>query len=66
MADSKLGAPAIAEEEEEDVCEVRDTCAYSLAPSAPRAPKAKRRGSKAADPRRRSIAPHALGASWWV
>lgn len=67
-----LDAPAIAEEGE-DVFESRDTCgkggsfmqSSSLMPSVPCAPRAgsKRRATKA-NPRRKSIAPHALESSW--
>jgi len=53
--------------EEEDVCGVRDTCARRTNPCVPRAPKPSvRKRSNKSDPRRRSVAPHALGASWWA
>jgi len=59
-----LGAPgAIAEEE--DVCPPRDTSTRGLQGSqGPRAPAAVRRRSAKPDVRRKSVAPHALGASW--
>ncbi|KAF5835778.1 hypothetical protein DUNSADRAFT_6867 [Dunaliella salina] len=67
-ASSKSGTAARAITEEEDVSDVRDTNARSKCPSVPRtrARASVRRVSTKSDRRRRSVAPHALGASWWA